>query len=185
MSGVASPYGDIGIVAIGRNEGERLVRCLESLPADVRRVVYVDSGSQDGSLEAARARGAEVVELDLSIPFTAARARNAGWQRLLELERDVAMVLFLDGDCELVDGFLGTAAATLRRAPDIVAVCGWRRERWPERSPYNTVCDIEWRGGPLGPCATSAATCSSASRRSSPWAGTTRRSSPPRTTSSA
>jgi GT2 family glycosyltransferase len=150
MNTGAQSFDDIGIVAIGRNEGDRLVRCLESMPKGVRRVVYVDSGSQDGSIAAARARGAEVVELDMSTPFTAARARNAGWQRLLELEPDLGTILFLDGDCELVDGFLDAAAATLKRAPDVVAVCGWRRERFPERSPYNTVCDIEWRGGAIG-----------------------------------
>src|SRR5882757_8744180 len=150
MSGAPPSFGDVGIVAIGRNEGERLVRCLESLPAGVRRVVYVDSGSEDGSIDAARARGAEVVELDLATPFTAARARNAGWQHLVELEPAVTTVLFLDGDCELVDGFLAAAVATLRRAPEVVAVCGWRRERWPERSPFNTVCDVEWRGGAVG-----------------------------------
>ena len=44
----------------------------------VRRVVYVDSGSTDGSVQAARAAGAEVVALDMALPFTAARARNAG-----------------------------------------------------------------------------------------------------------
>jgi GT2 family glycosyltransferase len=150
MPETSTAYADIGIVAIGRNEGERLVRCLDSLPAGARRVVYVDSGSDDASVAAARARGAEVVELDLSTPFTAARARNAGWRRLLELEPDVAQVLFLDGDCELAEGFLTAAAATLRAAADVVAVCGWRRERAPQQSPWNAICDIEWQGGGVG-----------------------------------
>jgi GT2 family glycosyltransferase len=150
MSARPVSYGDIGVVAIGRNEGERLVRCLASLPAGCRRIVYVDSGSADGSVAAARARGVDVVDLDLSIPFTAARARNAGWQHLLEREPELAMILFLDGDCELVDGFLAAAAETMRAARDVVAVCGWRRERWPDRTPFNTICDVEWRGGPVG-----------------------------------
>jgi GT2 family glycosyltransferase len=146
-----SSFRDVGIVAIGRNEGDRLVRCLASLPEGVRSIVYVDSGSQDGSIAAARARGADVVELDLSIPFTAARARNAGWQRLCAIAPDLGTVLFLDGDCELRDGFLTAAIAAMGEAPDVVAVCGWRRERGPERSPFNTICDVEWRGGPVGP----------------------------------
>ena len=40
----------VGIVAIGRNEGDRLRRCLQTLDLGVP-VVYVDSASTDGSLE--------------------------------------------------------------------------------------------------------------------------------------
>ena len=40
----------IGAVAIGRNEGERLINCLQSLKKDLKQIVYVDSGSTDGSL---------------------------------------------------------------------------------------------------------------------------------------
>ena len=69
---------NVGVVAIGRNEGERLKKCLESLVGIAGYVVYVDSGSSDGSVTVARGMGVEVVELDLSIPFCAARARNAG-----------------------------------------------------------------------------------------------------------
>ena len=64
----------IDAVVIGRNEGARLTACLASLEGQVRRLVYVDSGSTDGSAEAARLAGAEVVDLDMSRPFTAARA---------------------------------------------------------------------------------------------------------------
>lgn len=134
----------IGVVAIGRNEGERLVRCLESTVADGRPTVYVDSGSTDGSADAARGLGAEVVDLDLSIPFTAARARNAGWRRLLELDPELQAVLFLDGDCELAPGFLAAAAAVLAEEPSLAVACGRRRERHPEASLFNRLCDLEW-----------------------------------------
>lgn len=73
--------GTVAAVAIGRNEGARLVACLESMVGRVDPIIYVDSGSTDNSVAEARARGAEVVELDMSIPFTAARARNAGAAR--------------------------------------------------------------------------------------------------------
>jgi len=49
--------GAIDAVVIGRNEGERLVACLASLGGEIRRAVYVDSGSTDGSVAAARAAG--------------------------------------------------------------------------------------------------------------------------------
>jgi GT2 family glycosyltransferase len=133
----------IGIVAIGRNEGLRLRRCLGSLDPSAT-VVYVDSGSTDGSVATARSRGVEVVELDMSIPFTAARARNAGLARLRELNPDIEYVQFLDGDCEVAPGWLARAVEELDRRPDAAAVCGRLRERHPEASIYNRLCDIEW-----------------------------------------
>ncbi|MDQ3036451.1 MAG: glycosyltransferase [Myxococcota bacterium] len=135
---------ELGCVAIGRNEGPRLIRCLESLTPRAARVVYVDSGSTDGSVEAARARGVEVVELDTSFPFTAARARNAGFDRLLEIAPDLRYVQFVDGDCEVVLGWLERAHAVLESRRELAVVCGRRRERHPEHSVWNRIVDVEW-----------------------------------------
>ncbi|VXC85086.1 glycosyltransferase family 2 protein [Sphingomonas sp. 8AM] len=130
----------IGIVAIGRNEGERLIRCLRALDGSGAAVVYVDSASTDGSADRARAMGATVVDLDLALPFTAARARNAGLAAL----PDVELVQFVDGDCELDGAWLATATAFLDSRPDVAVVCGRRRERFPDVSVYNRLCDMEW-----------------------------------------
>lgn len=141
----------VGLVAIGRNEGERLRNCLMSAIAQhVSPLVYVDSGSTDGSVDMARSLGVEVVELDLSIPFTAARARNAGFERLQQTHPEVAYVQFVDGDCEIVAGWIEAAMKTLDAQPQVVAVCGWRRERFPEHSSFNRICDVEWRMGAVG-----------------------------------
>jgi len=181
----------VGFVAIGRNEGERLRRCLLSIPRSTGRTVYVDSGSVDGSIELARRLGAEVVELDASVPFTAARARNAGIAQLLEAPRGdaarsvarddasnshpfgcstpsgvpqrlavvrsgsrrlaaapagdpVEFVLVLDGDCELVPGFVEAALRVMIEETRTAVVCGRRRERHREFSIYNALCDMEW-----------------------------------------
>ena len=134
---------DCAIVVIGRNEGERLRRCLDSCAGAGLRV-YVDSNSADGSRELARAKGVETVELDLSRGFTAARARNAGFARLRELRPDLQVVMFVDGDCEIAPDWIPAALALLRSRPDVVAVCGRRRERFPQASVYNRLCDIEW-----------------------------------------
>lgn len=142
----------LGVVVIGRNEGERLVRSLDSVRDRVGLVVYVDSGSTDHSVDNARERGVEVVELDMNVPFTAARARNAGVARLLERRPNAEYVFFVDGDCEVLPGFIEAAAEEMDARPDVVAVCGYRRERYPERSLYNRVCDVEWRSGPVGEC---------------------------------
>ena len=134
----------VGVVVIGRNEGERLRRCLAALAGLHSAVVYVDSASSDGSVAAARARGAEVVELDMSTPFTAARARNAGFTRLRELQPQISFVQFIDGDCEVIDGWLAAASSFLSVRTEVACVCGRLRERFPERSIYNRLCDREW-----------------------------------------
>ncbi|WP_226780955.1 glycosyltransferase [Oceaniglobus trochenteri] len=138
----------IAAVVIGRNEGARLIACLDALQGQVARIVYVDSGSTDGSVQAARARGAEVLALNMDRPFTAARARNAG---LARLDPDqTPLVQLLDGDCVLRDGWLATARAYLEKHPDVAVACGRRRERHPEASVYNALCDAEW-DTPVGP----------------------------------
>ncbi|HSA99740.1 MAG TPA: glycosyltransferase family A protein [Anaerolineales bacterium] len=134
----------VGAVVIGRNEGERLRKCLESVKEVADRVVYVDSGSTDGSIAMAHDMGLDVIELDLSRLFTAARARNEGFKKLLELAPGSTYVQFVDGDCEIVDGWLETAAAFLNVHDDVAMVCGRLRERYPEHSVYNLLCDIEW-----------------------------------------
>jgi GT2 family glycosyltransferase len=135
---------DVAVVAIGRNEGERLRICLESVLGEASAVVYVDSGSRDGSVALARCLGAEVVTLDSSVPFTAARARNAGAARVLEISPTVRSIQFVDGDCEVAPGWLETACDVLSANPDLAVVCGRRRERFPEKSPYNRLADLEW-----------------------------------------
>lgn len=142
-----APDPRIAAVVIGRNEGERLRRCLASLRDRVGRIVYVDSGSTDNSLAAAAAAGAEIVSLDLARPFTAARARNEGFA--LMGDEAPAYVQFVDGDCELQPGWLETASAFLDSHPDVAAVCGRRRERHPGQSLYNRLIDREW-DTPLG-----------------------------------
>jgi glycosyltransferase involved in cell wall biosynthesis len=140
----------VGVVAIGRNEGERLRRCLASAVDRAAAVVYVDSGSTDGSVELARSLGAAVVELDLDIPFTAARARNAGLTALRRLHPEASLVQFVDGDCELVEAWLDAAVAAMLDAPKLAVACGRRCERHPDRSIYNRLCDLEW-DTPVGP----------------------------------
>jgi GT2 family glycosyltransferase len=135
---------DVGVVAIGRNEGDRLVACLRSVVGRVRTVVYVDSASTDGSASRARELGAEVVDLDLSRPFTAARARNEGFARLMEIAPDLRYVQFVDGDCVVVEGWIETAVARLEARSKVAVACGRRRERHPDASVWNRIIDVEW-----------------------------------------
>ncbi len=141
---MANQRAQSAIVIIGRNEGERLRRCLESVIGCGRSVVYVDSASSDGSVELARQEGVEVVQLDSSIPFTAARARSAGFAHLLRKFPKLEFVQFVDGDCELVDGWVNRAREAMLPRPEVAVVCGRLRERFSEASVYNRLCDMEW-----------------------------------------
>src|SRR5688572_21080395 len=97
----------VGIVVIGRNEGARLARSLASLAGSGCPVVYVDSDSSDNSREIAATSGIEVLKLEK--PLSAARARNAGFERLLEGQSQLRFVQFLDGDCTLQPGWIEAA----------------------------------------------------------------------------
>lgn len=138
----------VDAVVIGRNEGARLVTCLASLSGQVRRLVYVDSGSTDGSVKAAQAAGAEVVLLDMRHPFTAARARNAGLGVLADNPPE--FVQLVDGDCAVQPGWIAAALAGFAAHPAAVVLCGRRRERFPATSIYNALADREW-DTPVGP----------------------------------
>jgi glycosyltransferase involved in cell wall biosynthesis len=144
----AMSLADVGVVVIGRNEGQRLRRCLESLQGLGVTVVYADSGSTDGSLELAASLGADAVALDPARPFTAARGRNLGFARLKQLRPDIAYVQFVDGDCEVIGGWLQHAKSFLLEHPRVACICGRLRERFPEQSVYNRLCDFEWNRAP-------------------------------------
>lgn len=142
----------IGVVVIGRNEGDRLINCLRSLNASKVKpdcIVYVDSGSTDGSITQAERAGALTVDLDLGRPFTAARARNAGVAALESAKPDVSAIQFIDGDCEIKPDWLMAARNFLENTSSAAVVAGRLRERYPERSVYNRLCDAEWNT-PIG-----------------------------------
>jgi GT2 family glycosyltransferase len=135
---------DVAVVAIGRNEGERLRTCLASVVDKVALTVYVDSGSTDNSKAIASELGAITIDLDTSIPFTAARARNAGYLAALERMPELRWIQFVDGDCEVQPGWLDAARRHLEENERHAIVFGRRRERFPGHSIYNEICDLEW-----------------------------------------
>ena len=142
------PGQSVAIVAIGRNEGARLKSCLRSVCDGVRTVVYVDSGSDDGSADYAREMGCHVVELDPHRPFSAARARNEGFAALMRVDPDVPFIQFLDGDCDLVGTWLNEGIEALNERPEIGVACGHVREIYPDASLYNKLCNMEWQKTP-------------------------------------
>jgi glycosyltransferase involved in cell wall biosynthesis len=131
-----NPACRVDAVVIGRNEGARLRACIASLLPQVGRVIYVDSGSTDGSADMAADLGAVVVRLGMDQPFTAARARNAGLARV-----DAPFVQFVDGDCTVQPDWVAAALRFASDHPRAAVICGRRRERFPEASVYNRLCD--------------------------------------------
>jgi GT2 family glycosyltransferase len=138
----------IAVVVIGRNEGDRLVRCLESVwamnyPRDALDLIYVDSQSTDDSIDRAKDLNARVIEVEPERPC-AAVGRNAGWRAA-----DAPYVLFLDGDTILDPNFVRTGLAAFENGPgshesDIAVVFGHRREIATDDSIYNRVLDLDW-----------------------------------------
>lgn len=137
---------DISIVVIGRNEGDRLVRCLQSIRnaswqtlrgALVYEIIYVDSHSTDDSCARAAEAGARVLGLGNKRP-TAAAGRNTGWRAAR-----APLVMFLDGDTILHRDFVPRALEHMSDR-QTAAVWGHRREIRPEQSVYTRVLDLDW-----------------------------------------
>jgi len=134
----------LGIVVIGRNEGERLNKCLDSVMIQDISVVYVDSDSYDGSADYAHSLGVDVVRLSPDKAMSAARARNAGFKRITQINSELKYIHFIDADCELDPHWLNEAAASLSKNENIVSVCGRLREKDVKSSVFTRLCDMSW-----------------------------------------
>lgn len=139
---------DIGVVIIGRNEGDRLLRCIQTLRESDYFTVYVDSGSVDKSVEIAKELGVEVVRLDPNHPFSAARARNEGFEQLIKFCPKTRFVQFVDGDCVLIPGWLENARNALDENLKRAAVIGHLLECNADSTIYNRLCALEWKSTP-------------------------------------
>lgn len=138
----------VGIVVIGRNEGQRLFLSLKSMQASQCPVVYVDSGSSDDSIKIATPLTDIVHSLNSSRPFSAARARNEGFEKLISTFQNVKFVQFVDGDCILSNGWLDAATTALVELGSCAAVVGHLHESNPHLSVYNRLCALEWKSAP-------------------------------------
>jgi glycosyltransferase involved in cell wall biosynthesis len=138
----------VGIVVIGRNEGERLARSLDALRGTDCPIVYVDSRSSDGSVALATTCGIPVHVLDDKHPLNAARARNEGFAWLLERHPELRLVQFVDGDTALAPGWLDKAGEALHGDERLGVVAGHLGERQAGRSVFHLLAALEWRRTP-------------------------------------
>lgn len=135
---------EVGVVIIGRNEGERLILCLESILKLQVPCIYVDSQSKDNSVAEAERRGVNTVVLDTSAPINASRARNTGFKALMAGNPDLEFVHFIDADCELYPNWLEHAVNKLNSSKEIAIVCGRLHEKYKYKNAYTRLCDIDW-----------------------------------------
>ena len=140
---------EIGVVIIGVNVERYLADCIRSVqaadyPREQLKIVYVDGGSRDTSAEVARGfEGVQVIELNDRYP-TPGRGRNAGWKHLA-----TPLIQFMDADTVLDPNWFQQAGAALDDTN--VAICGHRREKYPQKNAYHRFTEMEWHYE-TGPC---------------------------------
>jgi len=134
----------IGVVVIGRNEGSRLILCLDSILKVNVPCVYIDSQSTDSSIHEAEKRNIKNLVLDKSAPVNASRARNTGFKLLIENYSTIEYVHFIDADCELHSDWLKHAVAALDEVDNRAVVCGRLHEKDKDKNIYTRLCDIDW-----------------------------------------
>ncbi len=133
----------LSVVIIGRNEGERLERCILSVQAmnhahfELLEIIYVDSESTDGSPAQAQALGVKVLKVYPQSPTAA--MRNVGWRAA-----QAQFIFFLDGDTILHTDFVQVALAAIQENPQVAIVWGHRRKLYPQASIYQSMLDLEW-----------------------------------------
>ncbi|MCK4951686.1 MAG: glycosyltransferase [Gammaproteobacteria bacterium] len=126
---------------IGLNEEEQIGACLDAVKhcvgSAVGKIIYVDSGSADRSMEIARNKGVEVIEIENTF-------RSPGFARNIGLEHvKTEYVLFLDGDMILDSDFI-VSARTYFTDETIACVSGPIRERYPHKNIYHRGLCVDW-----------------------------------------
>lgn len=137
-----------GIVVIGRNEGILLRDSLSSALSESQIVVYVDSASDDSSVEISRELGVQTIILDQQSPLCAARARNAGAKHLMERYPFIEFIQFLDGDTVLEKGWLIVANEKMEKHPQVAIVSGVLNENNPDLTVFKKLSEMEWKRSP-------------------------------------
>lgn len=137
---------DIGIVEMGRNEGERLHGCFESLKHFNNPIIYVDSGSTDNNLYLARIYCKDDTRLDMNRPFSTAWARNTGQQRLLDLYTPPSYIHFIEGGYELEHCLISCALNSFTEDQALESVFSHMQEKHAVKSSSNKLCGLVWRG---------------------------------------
>lgn len=135
----------ISVVIPVKDGGDDLRRCLEALNSQAVdeevEIVIVDSGSEDGTPELARAMGAHVHEIPAA-DFNHGETRNLG----ARLASGDVIVYTVDDALPVDDSLLRNLTAPLRDEPGLAATFGRHLPR--EGAPPHQVFYIDARYGP-------------------------------------
>lgn len=143
----------ISVVIIGINVEKYLGACIDAVraadyPQQKIEIIFVDGGSSDLSVKIATDfEGVKVIELNDPHP-TPGRGRNAGYGL-----SSGEYIQFLDADTEMDPQWLKKALSFFedRSQGQVMAVCGRRSEKYPQKNFYHKLGNIEWIYE-YGPC---------------------------------
>jgi glycosyltransferase involved in cell wall biosynthesis len=116
---------ELSIVLISKNQAWNISRLIESVlqatsSIPSKEIILVDSASTDETVELASRYPISILRLQPGQRLSPAIGRYVGYKRT---QGD--FVLFLDGDTELVRGWLAHALRVMRDMPRAGAVTGW------------------------------------------------------------
>ncbi|MBU1087006.1 MAG: glycosyltransferase [Candidatus Omnitrophica bacterium] len=122
----------LSVIIPCKNEEKNIVRCLVSLFAELKNiqgseVLLVDSRSTDKSVEEAKRFPINIIQLKENWDISPAAARYVGCVNTSGKYR-----LFIDGDMELIPGFLDKAINFLQTRKQAAAVAGLGAEFYSE-----------------------------------------------------
>lgn len=133
---------ELSVVLISKNQEWNIARLIESVlretaPFASKEIVLVDSASTDRTTDIAARYPIVVLKLHPCQRLTAAAGRYVGYRHT---QGD--LVLFLDGDMELCEGWLRQAAQVIRSRPEVAVVCGRVIDR-PLETPGSGAAPVE------------------------------------------
>lgn len=114
----------LSVVLISRNQEWNIARLIESVlresdHLEIAEVLLVDSASSDQTTQIATRYPISVLKLHSDQHLSAAAGRFVGYKHTTG-----DLVLFLDGDMELCQGWLAQALEILDQRSEVAAVCG-------------------------------------------------------------
>src|SRR6476620_4956326 len=115
---------ELSVIIIGRNEAARIESCLRSVFAslagyDDYEIIYVDSASEDQTIEIASRFPIRILQLRRNWKLSAAAGRFVGYRHSTG-----RYLLFVDGDTVLYKRWLLQAVEFLKTNPTIGGVAG-------------------------------------------------------------
>lgn len=114
---------DVTFVIIGKNEALNLERCFRSVLNVTNKIIYVDSNSDDNSIEIAKKYKIQNILRFKSNYYTASLARFIGAKYVKS-----KLIHFLDGDMKLEPTWLDNSIDFLNNKKDAVIIHGYKKE---------------------------------------------------------